>query len=266
VGAPWYLFVNSTSGFAVFELNRLFRSNLCCHHSFSTKLSTFNQREFFTDGALTGTITPYKLNSIQFNPEEFYNFFFLSFERGMVLFNLIETRLNKMAVGRLQLKLFEVSNPYFRGKVETAVSASSTEISFWSDLSMYFEVHSVVGPTSQLIELEDSNRLDFYSRLELRMSGLCTALAWHQYKSEFAVISPVAQSGELVRYRMGKSELDNKIVGYQVCLYALTSRGFELFFKKDVTTELHFLSGGAYFSYSLQDKTIVEGAIKLERL
>jgi hypothetical protein len=134
---------------------------------------------------------------------------------------------------------------------------------------MYYEIYSVLGPTSQLIELEDTNKLDFYSRLEFRMSGLATALVWHHHKSEFAVIAPVAQSGELVRYHTNKFELDNKIAGYQVCLYALTGRGFELFFKKEITTDLHFLSGGPYFSYSVQERT--EGPantnpFKLERL
>lgn len=134
---------------------------------------------------------------------------------------------------------------------------------------MYFEVHSVQGPTSQLIELENINKLDFYSKLQLGMNGLCTAIAWHHHKSEFAVLAPVSEKGELVRYRPNKFELDSKIAGYAVCLYAVTERGFELFFKKEVVTELHFLSGGPYFSYSVQDKTAVEVGqqpIKLERL
>lgn len=142
------MFINATSGFYVYEVNKLFRSALCCHPSFSTRLSTINQREFYTDGALTGAITPYKLNAMQFIPNELYNFFFLSYDRGFVMLNLIETRLNKMAVGRLQFKMFEVANPFFRGKAEAVVSPTSQEISFWSDVSMYFEVYSVVGPTS----------------------------------------------------------------------------------------------------------------------
>jgi hypothetical protein len=59
-----------------------------------------------------------------------------------------------MLISRMQFKMFEVTNPFFRGKIDISVSSESQEISFWSDLSMYFEVYSVVGPVSQLIELE----------------------------------------------------------------------------------------------------------------
>lgn len=97
------------------------------------------------------------------------------------------------------------------------------------------------------------------------MSGLCTALAWHHYKSEFAVLSPIGPTGEFVKYRANKFELDSKIAGYQVCLYALTPGGFQLFFRKEVATEMHFLSGGPYFSYSMLDKEAGQGT-KVERL
>ena len=96
-GAPWYLFLNTASGFAVFELNRLFKGGPYNSHNFWTKLSTANHREFYTDGVLNqSAVTPYKLNSMQFNSDELYNFFFLSFERSFVMLNLVETRLSKV--------------------------------------------------------------------------------------------------------------------------------------------------------------------------
>lgn len=100
------------------------------------------------------------------------------------------------------------------------MSPETKEVAFWSEGTMYFEVYAVVGINSELIELGETNRLDFYSKLTLKMNGLCTALAWHLYKSELAVISPVNQAGELVRYKSMKLDLDSKIAGYQVCLYS----------------------------------------------
>lgn len=48
---------------------------------------------------------------------------------------------------------------------------------------MYYEVYTVKGMSSGLIELEETDKIDFYSKLEVRLSGLCVASAWHLYKS-----------------------------------------------------------------------------------
>jgi hypothetical protein len=41
---PWLIFASTASGFAVFEINKLFKSTICCHPNFSTKLSVSNCR------------------------------------------------------------------------------------------------------------------------------------------------------------------------------------------------------------------------------
>ena len=91
---PWLIFVSTASGFVVFEVNKLFQSSICTHPSFSTRLSIANCREFYgNDGCLSGPVTPYKLQNMQFRGDDYYNFFFLSSDKGIIYLNLLETRL-----------------------------------------------------------------------------------------------------------------------------------------------------------------------------